>query len=99
MWKPRQAQQYKFVIVDGRTAWFTEDESNMEILTSHNGWAIVWMHKKYFVRHMKPDGCGTFLRGNAAKGCTCRGKFTKETIKVDDTILAKFRILTLREKL
>lgn len=71
----------------------------MEVLTEVNGWAIVWMHEKYFVRHIKPEGCGTFLRGNAQLGCTCKGKFKAEPKEVDPTILAKFRILTLREKL
>lgn len=71
----------------------------MEVLTEISGWGIVWMHEKYFVRHLKPDGCGTFLRGNATKGCTCKGKNKGNPIQVDPVILAKFRILTLREKM
>lgn len=69
----------------------------MEILTEENGWAIVWMHEKYFVRHVKPAGCGTFLRANAKMGCTCKGKHKQEPVQVDAIILAKFRVLTLRE--
>lgn len=80
---------------DGFTYYWIEDD--MEVLTENNGWAIVWMHGKYFVRHLPP--CGTFLRGNATMGCTCRGKFKNDPKKVDGTILAKFRILTLRENL
>ena len=74
-------------------------ETDVEVMTENNGWAIVWMHQKYFVRHVKPEGCGTFLRGNAVKGCTCRGKNKSEPVQVDPTVLAKFRILTFRENL
>jgi hypothetical protein len=87
------------VTIDERRTNSWTSEASVEILTQNNGWAIVWMHDKYFVRHIKPEGCGTFLRGNATVGCTCKGKNKAAPIKVDDVILAKFRLLTLREKM
>lgn len=40
----------------------------VEVLTEHNGWAIVYLHEKYFIKHLD---CGTVLRQYAHKGCHC----------------------------
>jgi hypothetical protein len=69
----------------------------MTLLTEENGWAIVWMNEKYYLRHMT---CGAYLRRNAAHGCTCRRlrKHVYQTAtQVDDTIMKKFTLLTKGE--
>lgn len=71
----------------------------MEILTENNGFAIIWMNKKYFIRHLK---CGTFLRANAHRGCWCGASYKQSAsdnaLPVDEIILKKFNLLTRGEK-
>lgn len=47
----------------------------IELLTENNGWAIIYLHDKYFIRHVD---CGTTLRKWAHVGCFCH-----QEIKVD----------------
>ena len=65
-------------------------------LTEHNGWAIIWMHDKYYLRH---TACGAYIRNHASYGCLCRGKGLKANepdrhTPVDDMILLKFKLVT-----
>jgi hypothetical protein len=42
---------------------------NIEILTENDGWAIIWLFKKYCIKHLP---CGTVLFRNAKNGCRCK---------------------------
>ena len=69
----------------------------MTLLTENNGWSIVWMHNRYYLRHL---ACGGYIRNHADWGCLCKNKkgnrFSNGVapIKVDDMILLKFKLVT-----
>jgi hypothetical protein len=78
----------------------------MTIMTEENGWAIVLMNNRYYIRHIV---CGRYIRHTYKTGCLCRGLNVKSTpagtaaqfttTQVDDTIMKKFILLTKGEKL
>lgn len=65
------------------------------ILTENNGWAIVWMNNRYYIRH---QACGGYLLYQYRLGCLCRVRERARTMnapaKVDDMILKKFKLIT-----
>lgn len=71
----------------------------MTLLTENNGWAIVWMNDRYYIRHLL---CGAYLRQLPNLGCMCRKLSRKSdnqgmpmaTSVIDDLILKKFKLLT-----
>jgi hypothetical protein len=69
----------------------------MTVLTENEGWGIVWMNERYYIRHL---ACGSYLRGNTLRGCLCRKLRRDETAiafgakPVDPVILKKFILLT-----
>ena len=69
------------------------------LLTENNGWSIVWMNDRYYIRHQT---CGSYLRRYYKNGCLCRtGKVYKADSKltsVDDLILKKFKLITKGDK-
>ena len=70
----------------------------MTLLTANNGWAIVWMHDKYYLRHL---ACGGYLLHHVDWGCLCgKGSTLMGVIpvKVDDMILLKFKLITKGDK-
>ena len=73
----------------------------MTLLTENNGWAIVWMNERYYLRHLS---CGSFLRNKYAVngGCFCkRGNRVSPvaiSTMVDELILNKFKLLTKGDK-
>ena len=73
-------------------------EGTMTILTENNGWAIVWMNNRYYLRH---NACGSYLLRRWRSGCLCndreRAAGIKEPTKVDDMILKKFKLVTKGE--
>ena len=70
-------------------------EDRMTVMTENNGWAIVWMNDRYYLRHL---ACGAYIRNHASWGCLCadipKGKETKNNAPVDDLILKKFKLVT-----
>ena len=68
----------------------------MTLLTEHNGWAIVWMHDRYYLRHL---ACGGYIRNHADWGCLCKRQGLKDNgpdkhTPVDEMILLKFKLVT-----
>lgn len=67
----------------------------MTVMTENNGWAIVWMNDKYYLRHL---ACGSYIRNHAVWGCLCKGllpdKNGTSKVPVDDLILKKFKLIT-----
>ena len=73
----------------------------MTLLTENNGWAIVWMNERYYLRHLK---CGSYLRSRYAvdTGCYCKRGVRVSPVEVpnavDELILKKFKLLTKGDK-
>ena len=64
----------------------------MTVLTENNGWAIVWMHDRYYLRHL---ACGAYIRKRADEGCICARTIEPYTdTPVDEMILMKFKLIT-----
>ena len=73
----------------------------MTVMTENNGWAIVWMNNKYYLRHL---ACGAYIRRHANWGCLCktisstpvgaRSAAGDSRALVDDLILKKFKLIT-----
>lgn len=80
-------------LLDGQKGWV-----DVTILTENNGWAIVWMNNRYYLRH---NACGSYLLRRWRSGCLCnareRAARMKEPTKVDDMILKKFKLVTKGE--